>query len=123
MKAADVEVVDLQEKFGQFSDHWCPRIVADLNGQQVKLARLEGEFVWHSHAEEDEMFLVIEGQLRLELRDRTLELGPGQMAVVPRGVEHRPVAEEEVQVMLFEPASTVNTGNVGGDRTVDPRRL
>ena len=118
-----MEVIDVQQKFAQFTEHWSPRIIAELNGQQVKIARLAGEFVWHAHQDEDEMFLVLEGRLRLEFRDRTIELGPGQLAVVPRGVEHRPVAEAEVKVMLFEPASTVNTGDVGGERTVDPQRI
>jgi mannose-6-phosphate isomerase-like protein (cupin superfamily) len=110
--------VTLTEKFAQFTDHWSPKVVAELNGQQVKLARLLGEFVWHHHEHEDELFLVHRGRLRMEFRDRTVVLEPGDLLVVPRGVEHRPVAEEEVEVLLFEPASTLNTGNVGGERTV-----
>lgn len=119
-----VERIDLREKLGRFDERWSPRVVAELNGQHVKLAKLEGEFVWHAHANEDELFLVLEGRLRIELRDGAVELGPGQMAVVPRGVEHRPVAAGEVHVLLFEPAGTLNTGNVRDERTVDePERL
>jgi len=110
--------INLAEKFAQIRETWSPRIVAELNGQHVKLAKLHGEFIWHSHADEDELFLVIAGRLRIELRDGALDLGPGEMAVIPRGVEHRPVAAEEVQVLLFEPASTVNTGTAGGARTI-----
>ena len=118
------EKVSLAGKLAAFSEHWQPRIVAELNGQHVKLVKFAGEFVWHHHAEEDELFLVIAGRFRMELRDRTIELGPGEMLVVPRGVEHRPVADEEVSVLLFEPAGTLNTGNVRGERTVDhPQRL
>lgn len=114
-----LERIDLSEKLAGFEERWSPRIVAELNGQHVKLAKLEGEFVWHSHAEEDELFLVLKGQLTLELRDGAVVLGPGQMAVIPRGVEHRPVADGEVHVMLFEPAGTVNTGDVRNERTVE----
>ena len=116
--------VALTEKLARFEERWSPRIVAELNGQEVKLAKLEGEFVWHSHASEDELFLVLAGTLRMELRDGTIELGPGEMLVVPRGVEHRPVAEREVHVLLFEPAGTVNTGELRNERTVDePERI
>lgn len=114
-----LERIDLSEKLSAFEERWSPRIVAELNGQHVKLAKLEGEFVWHSHAEEDELFLVLEGQLTIELRDGAVVLGPGQMAVIPRGVEHRPVADAEVHVMLFEPVGTVNTGDVRNERTVE----
>lgn len=106
-----MEKVDLAAKLQLFSDHWHPRIVGELNGQHVKLAKLKGEFVWHAHAEEDELFLVLEGRLLIEFRDRTEELGPGQFLIVPKGTEHRPVAPEEVSVLLFEPASTLNTGD------------
>jgi mannose-6-phosphate isomerase-like protein (cupin superfamily) len=102
--------IDLAAKLALFADHWNPRIVAELNGQQVKLVKLLGEFVWHHHEREDELFLVLAGRLRMEFRDRAVELDPGQAIVVPRGVEHRPVAEAEVHVLLFEPASTINTG-------------
>jgi mannose-6-phosphate isomerase-like protein (cupin superfamily) len=114
-----MQKINLAEKFGLFTETWSPRILAELNGQHVKLARLEGEFVWHSHEEEDELFLVVEGELRLLFRDGEVLLGPGELCVVPRGVEHKPVAEEQVQVLLLEPANTVNTGTAGGPRTVD----
>jgi mannose-6-phosphate isomerase-like protein (cupin superfamily) len=116
--------VNLSRKMLEVKELWAPGIVAELNGQHVKLARLLGEFVWHSHAEEDELFLVLQGRLRIELRDREVLLETGEMLVVPRGVEHRPVADEEVHVLLFEPAGTVNTGDVRDGRTVEaPRRL
>ena len=119
-----LERIDLSEKLSRINAHWSPRIVAELNGQHVKLVKLEGEFVWHSHAQEDELFLVLSGQLRIELRDGAVVLGPGQMVVVPRGIEHRPVAEGEVHVLLFEPAGTLNTGNVRNERTVEaPERI
>ncbi len=111
--------VNLAEKFSRFSDHWSPKIVGELNGQQVKLVKLLGAFVWHHHENEDELFLVVKGRLRMELRDRVVEIDPGEFLIVPCGVEHRPVAEEEVHVLLFEPASTLNTGNVHGERTVE----
>lgn len=114
-----LEKVNLAEKLSRFTDHWHPRIVADLNGQQVKVAKLLGPFDWHFHADEDELFLVVHGRLRIELRDGAVELAPGEFAVVPRGVEHRPVADEEVHVVLFEPASTLHTGNVRTARTRD----
>ena len=101
--------IDLDSKLALFDDHWSPRIVAALNDQQVKLAKFRGTFEWHAHAEEDEMFLVLHGSFTMEFRDRSVTLGPGQMIVVPRGVEHRPVAEEECSVMLVEPAGLVNT--------------
>ncbi len=111
--------VSLDAAFARIDDHWNPRIAAELNGQQVKVAKLLGAFVWHHHEAEDELFLVHRGRLRLELRDRVVELGPGELFVVPRGVEHRPVADEEVELVLFEPASTLNTGNVRDARTRD----
>jgi mannose-6-phosphate isomerase-like protein (cupin superfamily) len=112
-----MDKVNLQEKLASFSDHWNPRIVAELNGQHVKLVKFQGPFVWHHHENEDELFLVVKGRFRMELRDRDVWLEEGEFLVVPRGVEHRPVAEGEVQVLLFEPASTVNTGNVEEERT------
>ena len=119
-----LERIDLREKLARFEERWSPRIVAELNGQHVKLAKLEGEFVWHSHADEDELFLVLEGRLVIELRDGAVELGPGQMVVVPRRMEHRPIADGEVHVLLFEPAGTLNTGDVRNERTVDhPERI
>ena len=116
--------VTLASKFASFSEHWSPRIVGELNGQHVKLVKFVGEFVWHHHDHKDEMFLVHRGRFRMELRDGDIELGAGDFLIVPRGVEHRPVAEEEVEVILFEPAGTLNTGNVVSERTVaDPARL
>lgn len=109
--------INLAEKLAQFSDHWNPRVVAELNGQHVKLVKLEGEFVWHHHEREDELFLVLRGSLAIHFRDRVVELGEGEMCVVPRGVEHKPVARGEAAVLLLEPASTLNTGNVRDPRT------
>jgi mannose-6-phosphate isomerase-like protein (cupin superfamily) len=121
---SQLERIDLAEKLAGFDERWSPRIVAELNGQHVKLVKLEGEFIWHSHAEEDELFLVLEGLLTIELRGGAVVLGPGQMAVVPRGMEHRPVADGEVHVLLFEPAGTLNTGDVRNERTVEePKRI
>jgi len=111
--------VNLDEKFAAFSDHWSPKVVGELNGQQVKLAKFQGAFDWHHHDDEDELFLVHRGHFRMELRDRAIELGPGDMFIVPRGVEHRPVADAEVEVLLFEPATTLNTGNLRNERTLD----
>ncbi|MBZ5536457.1 MAG: cupin domain-containing protein [Acidobacteriia bacterium] len=103
---------NIAEKFSLFADHWRPKVVAALNGQEVKLVKFKGEFVWHHHAHEDELFLVWKGEFRVEFRDHVVELAQGEMIVIPRGVEHRPVADEEVEVLLFEPAGTRNTGNV-----------
>jgi len=114
-----VNKVNLAEKLATFSEHWQPRIVGELNGQHVKLVKFKGEFVWHHHEHEDELFLVVDGAFRMEFRDRVVELKTGEFLIVPRGVEHRPVAENEVQVLLFEPASTLNTGNVINERTVE----
>lgn len=114
-----MDKVNLSNKLAQFSAYWQPKIVGELNGQQVKLVKLKGAFVWHSHELEDELFLVVRGRLRMELRDRAIDLEAGELLIVPRGVEHRPVAEEEVEVMLFEPATTLNTGNVRNERTVE----
>lgn len=119
-----MEKVNIAEKLALFQDYWKPRIVAELNGQQVKVVKLRGPFEWHHHEREDEMFLVVRGRLRLEFRERAVELQAGELLVVPRGVEHRPVAEGEVEVLLFEPASTLNTGNVRDERTVtEPERI
>jgi mannose-6-phosphate isomerase-like protein (cupin superfamily) len=106
-----LQKINLEDKLSQFQDHWNPRIIGELNGQHIKLAKLSGEFIWHKHDEEDEMFLVISGTLRLELRDQVIILKPGESFIIPRGTEHRPVAENEVSVLLFEPASTINTGD------------
>lgn len=111
--------VNLAAGFATFTEHWSPRIAADLNGQQVKLVKFQGAFVWHSHEHEDEMFLVHKGSFTMEFRDRSIELKAGEFLVVPRGVEHRPVAAQEVEVILFEPASTLNTGNTRNERTVE----
>jgi mannose-6-phosphate isomerase-like protein (cupin superfamily) len=113
-----MEKVNIAEKFALFEEPWRPMIVAELNGQYVKVVRFQGEFVWHQHADEDEMFLVVRGRMVMQYRDREVAVEEGEFVVVPRGVEHRPVAEEEAWVVLFEPASTVNTGDAGGDRTV-----
>jgi len=110
-----VQKIDVQEKLSRFSDHWSPRIIASLNGQEVKLAKFEGAFDWHSHADADEMFLVLDGSFTMEFRDRSVELSKGQMIVVPKGVEHRPVAEAECSVLLVEPTGLVNTGD--GEKT------
>lgn len=113
-----MQKVNLAEKLALFQDYWHPRVVGDLNGQQVKLVKFQGEFVWHHHDQEDEMFLVLNGQFQMQFRDRVVDLQAGEFIIVPRGVEHRPVAEQEVEVMLFEPASVLNTGNVQNERTV-----
>jgi mannose-6-phosphate isomerase-like protein (cupin superfamily) len=110
--------VNVAQKFSLFEEHWSPKVVGELNGQHVKLVKISGEFVWHHHDDEDEMFLVVDGSFRMEFRDREVWIEEGEFIVVPRGVEHRPVAEEEASVMLFEPASTLNTGNVKGEMTV-----
>lgn len=114
-----MDKVNLAEKLGSFAEHWQPRIVGELNGQHVKVVKLQGEFVWHHHESEDELFLVLRGALTIQLRDRDVHLGEGEFFIVPRGVEHRPVAAEEAHVLLFEPASTLNTGNVRNDRTYE----
>jgi mannose-6-phosphate isomerase-like protein (cupin superfamily) len=111
--------VNLQEKLALFSEHWQPRIVGELNGQLVKLVKFNGPFVWHHHDNEDELFFVVKGRFRMEFRDHHVWLEEGEFLIVSRGVEHRPVAEEEAHVMLFEPASTLNTGNLRNERTVE----
>jgi mannose-6-phosphate isomerase-like protein (cupin superfamily) len=113
-----MEKVNLAQKFSTFDDLWAPRIVAELNGQAVKLAKLQGEFIWHHHDVEDELFLVVKGRLLIQFRDRDVLLEEGDLIVVPAGVEHRPVAEEEAHVLLFEPQTTLNTGNVHDERTI-----
>ncbi len=107
-----MENINVVEKLSQFTDCWNPRIVGDLNGQQVKLAKLKGEFIWHKHDNEDELFYVLEGTLKIEFRDKIVEINKDEIIIVPQGVEHRPVAEQEVSVMLFEPITTLNTGDV-----------
>ncbi|HUO31047.1 MAG TPA: cupin domain-containing protein [Bryobacteraceae bacterium] len=123
-----MQKVNLAEKLSLIADHWQPRIAGELNGQQVKLVKFQGEFVWHHHDAEDELFLVVDGSFRMEYREdgqeHAIDVHAGEFLIMPRGVEHRPVAAEEVQVMLFEPAGTLNTGNVRNARTVsDPRRV
>lgn len=116
--------VNLAESLSRIHGEWSPKIVGELNGQHVKLVKLRGEFVWHHHEHEDELFLILKGRLRIQLRSSELSLEPGEFVVIPRGVEHRPIADEEVHVLLFEPAGTLNTGNVRDDRTVaDPEHL
>ena len=110
--------VNLKEKLGMFSTHWDPKIIGELNGQVVKLSKFQGEFVWHTHEHEDELFLVIQGSFDMLLRDGTVSVSEGEFVIVPRGVEHCPKADKEVHVMLFEPESTLNTGDASDDRTV-----
>lgn len=112
-----MEKINIAEKLNQFSDHWNPRIIGELNGQHVKAVKLKGEFIWHHHDHEDELFLVVKGILKMEFRDRTETIKPGEFIIVQRGVEHKPVADEEVEILLFEPASTLNTGNIENERT------
>ncbi len=119
-----MEKVNLREKLTLFSDHWSPKVVGELNGQHVKLVKFAGEFVWHRHDHEDELFLVVSGRFRVEFRDRNVWLETGEFLIIPRGIEHRPVADEEVHVLLFEPATTLNTGNVRDEKTVEqPERI
>jgi len=116
--------VNLSEKFAQFNEQWSPKIVGKLNGQEVKIAKIQGEFIWHAHEKEDELFYIVKGHITLKLRDRDIELDEGEMFIVPKGVEHKPVAEEEARILMFEPASTLNTGNIDNERTVsDPEEL
>lgn len=114
-----MDKVTLDEKFASFRDPWVPHVVAELNGQMVKVAKFEGAFEWHSHAEEDELFWVHKGRIEIHLRDRVVPLGPGELFVVPRGVEHRPVADGLAEVVMFEPAATRNTGDQQSARTID----
>jgi mannose-6-phosphate isomerase-like protein (cupin superfamily) len=119
-----MEKVNLAEKFSRFASFWDPKIVGELNGQHVKLVKFQGPFVWHRHENEDELFLVHKGRFTMEFRDGSVPVEEGEFIIVPRGTEHRPVAAEEVEVVLFEPASTVNTGEVQSERTVrEPERL
>lgn len=111
------EAINLAEKLGKFTEHWQPRVIAELNDYQFKLVKIEGDFVWHSHPDTDEAFIVIEGVLRIDFRDGSVTLGPGEMYVVGRGIEHKPFAEREVKLMLIEPRGVANTGDAGGTRT------
>ena len=123
-----MQKVALRDKFAEFHEHWSPRIVGELNGQHVKLVKFQGEFVWHHHDHEDELFLVVQGAFRMDYRDtdgreHSLDLTAGEFVIVPRGTDHRPCADQEVHVVLFEPAGTLNTGNIRNERTVEPTRL
>lgn len=119
-----MEKINLAEKFSLFSDYWNPKIAGELNGQMVKLVKFKGPFVWHHHEFEDELFYVVKGSFDMEFRDKTIAINEGEFIVVPRGVEHRPNAKDEVEVMLFEPSSTLNTGNTENEKTVkDPQRI
>jgi mannose-6-phosphate isomerase-like protein (cupin superfamily) len=123
-EARPMDKVNLAEKLGRFHEHWNPKVVGELNGQHVKLVKFEGEFVWHKHDSEDELFQVVKGRFCMDFRGRQVGLEAGEFLIVPRGVEHRPVAHEEVHVLLFEPVTTLNTGDVRGERTVDvPERI
>ncbi len=113
-----MEVINLAQKLSLFQQYWSPRIIGELNESHVKVAKIKGEFVWHHHDDEDELFLVLKGRLQIKLHDRDLWLEEGEVAIIPRGVEHLPVADEETHVLLLEPKTTVNTGSAGGDRTV-----
>ena len=113
-----MEAINLSRKFSLFRDYWSPKIVGELNDAYVKLVKVKGEFVWHHHEAEDELFLVVKGRLLIRLRDRDLHLSAGELVIIPRGVEHRPVAEEEAHILLLEPKSTLNTGNIKNERTV-----
>jgi mannose-6-phosphate isomerase-like protein (cupin superfamily) len=119
MSSSAIDKVNLRDKLARFSEQWKPKIVGELNGQLVKLVKFTGEFVWHHHETEDELFFVVQGRFRMEFRDRHVWLEEGEFLVVPRGVEHRPVADQEAHVLLFEPATTLNTGNIKNERTVD----
>ena len=121
--AAPTEPTSLDERFATITEHWKPIVGADLNGQHIRLAKLKGAFDWHHHEHEDELFFIHKGTLTLEFRDRTVEVRAGEFIVVPRGVEHRPVAREEVECLVFEPAGTVNTGNLRNERTIDPQPM
>jgi mannose-6-phosphate isomerase-like protein (cupin superfamily) len=116
--STEIEKVSLAGKLNRFSDYWSPKIVGELNDSYVKLVKLKGEFVWHHHETEDELFLVVEGKLLIKLRDRDIELEEGEFVVIPRGVEHLPIAEQEAHVLLLEPKTTLNTGNIKDERTV-----
>lgn len=114
-----MEVVNLRDKFTLIDRYWEPKIIAELNGQVVKIAKIKGEFVWHSHVDEDELFLILSGKMDIHLRDRIVTLQPGEFYIVPRGVEHKPVAHEETHILMFEPTGTLNTGNVRNERTLE----
>lgn len=112
-----IKKINISQKLAQFNDHWNPRIIGELNKQHVKLAKIKGEFIWHKHEDEDEMFLVLKGTLKIAFRDKIETIQENEIIIVPRGVEHKPIAEEEVSIMLFEPATTINTGALENERT------
>jgi mannose-6-phosphate isomerase-like protein (cupin superfamily) len=116
--------VNISEKLSTITEHWSPKIVGELNNQHIKVVKLQGSFIWHHHENEDELFLVIKGKLKIHLKDKTVQLNEGEFFIVPKGVEHKPASEEEVEVLLFEPATTLNTGNVKNEMTVEkPERI
>ncbi len=115
----DIRTISLIEKLSLFTDHWSPKIIAQMNDYLFKLAKIQGDFIWHSHPETDEAFIVLEGSLVIDFRDNRIELNKGEMCVVPRGIEHKPSAERECHLIVIEPAGTVNTGNIGGERTIE----
>ena len=119
----EIQSVNLAQKLASFSEHWVPKVVGELNDQFVKVVKFQGEYVWHHHAEEDELFLVLDGSIDIHFRDRIVPLGKGEFCIVPRGVEHKPVAQQEASVLLFEPATTRNTGNVDHQYTIEAKRL
>ena len=114
-----MSVLNIQEKFKLFSDFWSPKKIGELNGQQILLAKIKGEFIWHAHEHEDELFMIIKGSLMIEFRDKTIELNEGEIYIIPKGVEHKPIAQEEVHVLLSEPLEIKHTGNVMADVTVE----
>ncbi len=114
-----MSVINIKEKFNLFSEHWTPKKIGELNGQQILLAKLKGEFIWHAHEHEDELFMIIKGSLQLEFRDKTITLNEGEIYIIPKGVEHKPIAKEEVHVLLFEPLNIKHTGEVMADVTVE----
>ena len=111
--------INLKNKFNLFNDHWNPRIIGEMNGQDIKIAKVKGEFIWHNHKNEDELFLIIKGTLKIQFSDKTIELNKGEILIIPKGVEHKPIAEEEVWLLLFEPNSTKHTGNIKSDITIN----
>jgi len=119
-----MQVINLKEKFSLFNETWTPKLVGELNGQHIKLAKIKGEFIWHKHDDADEMFLIIKGSITIKMRDKDVLLNEGEFFIVPRGVEHKPIAEEEAHILLFEPADTINTGEVEHEYTVHkPQRI
>ncbi len=114
-----INLVNLADKYLLMNEHWNPKIIAQLNDYQIKIAKIQGEFVWHSHPDTDELFLVVDGLLTIHLRDGDLELAPGELCVIPKGVEHKPAADTECQILMVEPAGTLNTGDAGGERTIE----